>query len=360
MSAGRLSPFASRNYMKCINKSLSCLIVILFLFGAGNALAGSMTNGSTATHKWKFATLAPRGVGWAKQVEDILFPAIMEECKGELFVKVYWGGVLGDDEDVIAMIRDGRLAGGGFAGQGAAFLCSEFTLLELPFMFENYDEVDYIKEKMTATLDLQCNKQGIKLVLWNDQDFDQIYSTNTPVRAFEDFRDTTFIAWYGPVEEQLLARMGASTLRVDVPYASSALRTGKADAGIAPAIWVAGSQLYSVIRYVNPIKIRYSPAPIVASLSAWRTLPESYQANLMGRQKELQDRFCAGVRRDNKKSYEAMLQYGVEEVKSPPAEVRNIRRKAKPVWEDMVGTMYSRELLDEVMGLLEKYRSTDH
>ncbi|MBI9077964.1 MAG: TRAP transporter substrate-binding protein DctP [Desulfatibacillum sp.] len=343
--------------MKQYKLLILCILVFCVFFGADSALAASMTNGSTATYKWKFATLAPRGVGWAKQVEEILFPAIMEECQGDLFVKVYWGGVLGDDKDVVAMIQDGRLSGGGFAGQGAALLCPEFVLFELPFLFNNYAEVDYIKEKMQPALDKACNRKGIKLILWNDQDFDQIYSTSRPISTLEDFKESTFIAWYGPLEERLLHRLGASTLRVDVPQATSALRQGKANAGIGPAIWVAGTQLYSVVRYVNPIKIRYSPAPIAASLDSWRSLPEDYRSSLMSRQKELQDAFCQGVRRDNDKSLQAMLQYGVEEVRLTQGALKQIRSKALPTWEDMVGSMYSRELLDEMLMHLETYRA---
>ncbi|ACL06389.1 Putative TRAP-type C4-dicarboxylate transport system, DctP subunit [Desulfatibacillum aliphaticivorans] len=329
---------------------------IAWIFPAASQ-AASMPNGADASYKWKFATLAPRGVGWARQVEEVLFPVILEECEGDLFVKVYWGGVLGEDADVVAMIKNGRLSGGGFAGQGATLLCKEFGLFELPFLFNDYGEVDFIKEKMQPVLDEAAARNGLKLFLWNDQDFDQIYSTRHPIASLEDTKKASFIAWYGPMEETLLHRLGAKTVKVEVSRAASVLRQGEADAGIAPAIWVAGTQLYSILRYVNPIKIRYSPAPIAASLEAWNTLPEEYQTALLSRQMELQDKFCQGVREDNEKSIKAMLQYGLKEVRVNPRNLESMRRQALPVWKEMTGVMYSQELLDEVQAHLEAYRT---
>ena len=343
--------------MRLIQSLITTLLLLSSFFCMESVHAASMTNGGTATYKWKFATMAPRGIGWAKQVEEHLFPAIMEECEGEVFIKVYWGGVLGEDKDVVALIHKGRLAGGGFTGQGATLLCKEFALFELPFLFNDYGEVDYIKEKMQHVLDKAANREGFKLFLWNDQDFDQIYSTARPISTLEDMKQSTFIVWYGPLEEKLLYRMGAPTVSVDVSSATMALRQGKADAGFAPALWVSGAQLYSVIRYVNPVKIRYSPAPIAASLEAWRSLPQKYQERLENRQRELQDKFCQGVREDNAKSLKAMIQYGLEEVRSTPLDLEKMREKAVPVWNDMAGILYSQEMLDEVLDHLKTYRT---
>ncbi|MFH2099898.1 MAG: C4-dicarboxylate ABC transporter substrate-binding protein, partial [Pseudomonadota bacterium] len=59
--------------------------------------------------RWKVGTLAPKGVGYAKQVEDVLTPLLNETTGGGLELKVYWGGVMGDDEDHIKKMRIGQL-----------------------------------------------------------------------------------------------------------------------------------------------------------------------------------------------------------------------------------------------------------
>ncbi len=338
------------------------LIVVLafvgtFFIATTDSQAGGMSNKDTASYQWNFASLAPKGIAWAVQVEKIVYPEIIKACDGDLYVKVFWGGSMGDEEDVVQKIQSGRLQGGGFGGQGAVFLCPEFSVFELPFLFNDYGEVDYIKEKMSLSMDGYFRKQNFKLFLWNDQDFDQIYSTEYRLDTIDDFKKAEFITWYGVLEDKLFERMESNVVPVNVPDAARAMKQGRTDSGIAPAAWIVGAQLYSVFKLVNPINIRYSPSPVVASTKAWDTLPESYKTNLMFRQKDVERRFNEAIRKDNLKCYNAMLQYGIWEVKTSPENLKQIRQKAIRVWDDLAGVMYPKELLDEVLAHLEQYRA---
>ena len=216
-----------------------------------------------AKYTWKLATLAPKGVGWAIHTNNFLIPWVEEVSKGDVYIKVYWGGVMGDEKSVIHKMHVGQLQGGGFSGQGAALLCPEFAVFELPFLFRNWEEVDFIKDQMTATMDKYMAEQGFKLLLWNDQDFDQLYSTKYRFDKMEDFKKAKFFTWYGPLEVAVLQKLGANPIPVDVPEAPTMIRQHVADSAVAPALFVVGAQMYNVIKYVNPVKIRYSPSPVV-------------------------------------------------------------------------------------------------
>jgi hypothetical protein len=58
----------------------------------------------------------------------------------------------------------------------------------------------------------------------------------------------------------------------------------------------------------------------------------------------------------------------MKEVKLTPGEIEVLKEKTRPVWDKektrpvwdkMAGKVYSRELLDEILGSLEEYRSKD-
>jgi len=93
-------------------------------------------------------TLAPDGVGWAALIKKIVNPGILKATSGLVNLNWYYGGTMGDDQDIVAKIRNGQLQGGGFSGQGILLACPEMALIELPFMFESYDEVEYIYSKL--------------------------------------------------------------------------------------------------------------------------------------------------------------------------------------------------------------------
>ncbi len=97
-----------------MNKALCFLPVMLSLvflpFGTG-ALAA---NPKVVV---KMATIAPKGSNFMNTYEEIV-RLVKEKTKGEVDIKIYWGGVQGDEKDVFRKIKLGQLHGGGFMGPG--------------------------------------------------------------------------------------------------------------------------------------------------------------------------------------------------------------------------------------------------
>ncbi len=222
----------------------------------------------------KLGTLVPEGVGWAALIKTIINPGILKVTSGLLYLNWYYGGTMGDDQDILAKMRNGQLQGGGFSGQGMLLACPEMALMELPFMFENYGEIEYIYAKLRPRINLWFEKHGYHLVLLAEQDFDQIYSTKLPIKTPDDFKNSRFLTWYGMVEEKVLKAAGASPLPIRVPEVAASIRTSVCDAFISPSIWAVGTQMYTVMKYLNPMRIRYSPAGGVITMQTWNLLPE--------------------------------------------------------------------------------------
>ncbi len=309
-------------------------------------------------YHWTVATLAPKGVGWAKQMEDMFLPTIQNATDNAVYIKIFWGGVMGDDEDYIKQMEVGQLDGAGVTGQGATLMCPEWSVVEIPFLFNNYDEVDYVRQKMLPTFERLMESKGYKLISWIDQDFDRFYSLKHKFTRLEDFSKARIVTWYGDLEQRVLERLGATPIPVDVPDIPGALRSGRVDTNIAPAIWMVGTQMYSVSRYVNSMHIRYAPGLIVLTMDAWNSVPEEYHAKIMELQDDVTAKFVAGIRKDNEKSLQAMLRYGMIETSPEPEELIKIKKALAPVGQEMVGKLYSQEVLDEVTGHLEEYRKS--
>ncbi|MBI5845063.1 MAG: TRAP transporter substrate-binding protein DctP [Deltaproteobacteria bacterium] len=300
-------------------------------------------------HLWKVGTLAPKGVGWAKQVEHILLPYIAQKTNKQLGIKVFWGGVMGDDSDYIKKMRIGQLQAGGLTAMGAILISKEWAVVEIPFLFNSYAEVDYVRPKMFKTFEAMMAKEGFKLLVWIDQDFDKLYSIKKPLASLAEFRGGRIVTWYGPLEKEVLTRLGASPIPIAVPEISASLRSGIADATIAPAIWMVGSQMHSVAKYVNPMNIRYAPALIVVTNKAWAEIPEFMRKGLESEREKLTRDFVTDTRKDNDRSLDAMLKYGMRKATPSPKELEEIRKVLAPVGQEMVGKLYPKSLLDELL-----------
>ena len=346
-----------RTRFRALSKSVFSMRIFTILILA-MGLAGGASRAEGAAYNLKLATLAPKGIGWAMEWENTLKPGIVEAANGDISFKTYYGGIMGDEEDYIKKMRIGQLDAGAITGQGAVMACPELTVVELPFLFNDYDEVDFVREKMYPVFDSYAQDHGFKLVYWFEQDFDQCYSMKYPLETIEDFQKARFVAWYGPLERKFLTALGASPVPVNGPEVPSSLRQGIVDTVMAPSVWVVGSQTYTLFTHVNTLKLRYAPGLLVISSETWGRLPPDYQKRIEAtRDTTLRD-FINATREANRKSLEAILKYGVKEAQMSPAVVQDLKTRALSSWEEAAGEDFPEEVLDQIRELLEEFRES--
>ena len=333
-------------------KAKLIILGILFCTALGTGL-GWADDGDIV---WKSGSLVPKGVGYADQIKNILKPGMLAATDGKLHLKTYYGGIMGDDEDVLKKVHIGQLQAAGSGVQLTFLVCPEMGVTNLPLLFENSAEVDFIRKEMYPVFDEIMQKRGLKLLLWLDQGFDQFYSVNQPLSSIEDFSKAKFITWCGDMEKALLDSLGATAYPVNVPEFNTTIRRGLADAYIGPPIWAVSTQMYSVVRFINTTNIRYSPAVFFVSGEAWNNLPAKYKTNIEAARESWQTPFIEGSRRDNQKCLDAMFKYGVKEIKSDDELMDQFRNRTRPIYEQMAGRVYPQEILDQVLDLLDDYR----
>ncbi|MBI9076904.1 MAG: TRAP transporter substrate-binding protein DctP [Desulfatibacillum sp.] len=334
--------------------TLTCIILLTPVF----CLAKDYGNKDTAKVIWKTATMAPKGIGYSQLFEEILMPEIEKQTKGELYLKIYWGGVMGDDKQILKKMRINQLQGAGLSGQGTFELSKEIAVLGLPFMFNSYEEIDYVKTKMIDTYDNVVQEEsGFKMLQWLDQDFDQIYSAKFPMDKVENFSKVRFITWYGDLEGKLLEKLGASPIPIDVAEIPSTVRAGAGEGLIAPAIWVAATQLYNSFEYVNSAKIRYTPAFVVVTQTAWDEVPEEHRKKVAELRVPLSKSFCERSRLESEKYLKAIMSRGIKAANPCPEEMALLKEKTMPLWGELAGELYSQEILDELEAHLKEYRN---
>ncbi|MDI6796656.1 MAG: TRAP transporter substrate-binding protein DctP [Desulfatibacillaceae bacterium] len=331
------------------------VIAFALLFLAGSSLAHAAD--ATKQYRWKFATQAPRGMGYANMVANSLLPAMREATEGNLAWQVYYGGVMGNDDDYVSKMYIGQLQGGGLTLVGTNLISTEFSILALPFLFNGFDEVDYLREVMYPTFDFFFQQRNFKLLMWIDMDFDLFYSTRYPFDRIEHFRQAKILSWSGPIEEAWLRELGANPIPLGIVESPAAIRTGLADSNITTGIWQVGTQVYTTTKFVNLARIRYAPAAIVVTKPAWEELPPSYQRAIMERRPGVQDEFNIGTRKDAQASLEGMIRYGVEPITNSPEMMEDLKRRTMRVWPRFTGQLWPQSLLDDIVAHLAWYRA---
>ncbi|MFP4477239.1 MAG: TRAP transporter substrate-binding protein DctP [Desulfatibacillaceae bacterium] len=321
------------------------------------ALAAGVAAAAEEGVTWKFATLAPKSVGYAVNVREVLAPALAEATDGRLHLKVYYGGIMGNDDDYVRKMSVGQLQGAGLTLVGANMISPDFSVLALPFLFRDFAEVDHVRDRLYREFDKSFRERGFKLVLWLDQDFDLFYSRKWRLDNFRDFARAKVLTWSGPIEQTWMRALGISPIDLGVVEAPAAIRTGVADTNITTSIWQVGTQLHTITKYVNLTKMRYSPAAVVVTEKAWDMLDPGHQKAVMNMRPELERRFNRATRKDSRRCLDGMIRYGVTPVTTSDGFRQKMEARCLPVHDELAGSVYDRDLLELVRRTLEEYRS---
>ena len=158
---------------------------------AGFTLLFSQTLLAEKTYTLKFATLIPTGTKWSNTF-DAWVKQVETESKGRIKFKVYAGGVMGDEPDVLRKIRKGQLQGGLFSGYGIGRIYSPARILELPFLFKDTDESDYVRNKLMPDIESGFKQNGFELLGWPEVGFIHFFSKHK-IQSLDDLRKKSYL-----------------------------------------------------------------------------------------------------------------------------------------------------------------------
>lgn len=312
----------------------------------------------------KFATLAPKGTPWINFPKDVLNPHVEKVTGGKIVVKMYVGGVMGEDIDILRKMDMGQLDGCGCSAQGVLKAAPELSILYLPRLFRNYEEVDHILRKFRKDIDEAIEKKGYILDLLAESGFLYLWMKNKAL-TLEDIRKQKIMTWFGPVETATFAELGIRPTPISVPEVVTSLNTGLIDAHCGPPPWLLGTQAYTVDRYYVTQPLFYSPTAIIASKKMEDQFRGKYSDTLIHNFRELRIYETRTMEREwiedhlrpfEKKCIQAFEKYGIKPVTLNEKDMAIIDAAAKRVWKKLAGKVYSKALLDRILKELEEFR----
>ncbi len=307
-------------------------------------------------HEIKFATLAPEGSTWLKimhQLDDELY----ERTGGKLGFRIYAGGVSGDEKDVLRKIRVGQLHAGGFTGVGMGEILPEVRVLDLPFLFFNYDEVDHVLAQIKDALARRFRERGFVLLGWAEVGFVHFFS-KAPIRTQEDLKARKLWMWQGdPLAQAYFKALGVSPIPLALPDVLTSLQTGLVDTVYISPLGAIVLQWHTKVLYMSALPMADAIGAVLVSKKAFDRLPPEYQSLLVELAPKYMRRLVEQTRADNTRAIEELRRRGLKVVAAPPPEeVKRFLATGRDAQQSLVGRLYSQELLDEVRRAVADYR----
>ncbi|MHB8535807.1 MAG: TRAP transporter substrate-binding protein [Sulfuricaulis sp.] len=258
----------------------------------------------------KFATLAPIGSTWMNIITDWA-NEVDKESAGRLRFKLYGGGVSGDEPEVLRKIRFGQLQGGALTGHGIGYIYSPARVLEIPFLFRNYAEVDYVRAQLMPEIRAGFHQNGFELLGWMEVGFVQLFSRE-PIYSLADMKKRRIWLWQGdPLGSAFFDASGISPVPLPITEVYTSLSTGLIDTTLAPPLGAIALQWFTQTHYMTDIPIMDGIGGLIVSRRFFDQLPPDLQALLRRTGEAAGQSLVAETRRDNAKSLDVLKKHGV-------------------------------------------------
>lgn len=304
---------------------------------------------------FKVASLAPEGSVWAKRFRDFT-REVEEKSNGEIGFKIYAGGVMGDDRAMYRKMRVGQLNGGGFTMTGISEVVSDFRVLGIPFLFNSYDEVDRVKEKLMPRFEKAFDEKGLVLLAVSEVGFVYTMSTS-PITTLAELKQSKAWAPEGdPISKVLLETVGVTPIPLSIPDVLTSLQTGLINTTFNSYYGSIVLQWFTRISYITDIPFAYAYGAFILDKRTFSKLPPNFAEIMRSAAKTHFDKLLNDTRKSNEDSLQVLLKNGISLVKPTPmtkAELQNNYREMTV--EKLVEDAFSRSIYTETMMHLDNY-----
>ncbi len=318
--------------------------------------AVAMAGGGGADVTIKYATLAPDGTPWMKAMER-LNKDIKKKTDGRVEFKFYAGGIRGDESEVLQRMEAGQLQGGGFTGIGLGEITGDARLLELPFVYDSYEEVDHVRKAMQADLVSTLDEKGFIFLGWVDTGWVHMYSRK-PVKSLEEMRGTKTWVWEGdPLAHAAYTAAGVKPTPLALPDVRTSLQTGLIDTVYNSPLGLISLQWQTQVKYKLGIDIGNGTGAGLVTKSTWEKISAEDRKTVLELSKKHTERLSKTIRKKNGEASETLVKEGVEAVPISDADKAELRKIGQDVARELAGKLYSQENYDRVMELIAEYRA---
>ncbi len=303
----------------------------------------------------KMATPVPERSSWFEILKEMA-DAWKAASGGRVVLRVYPGGVAGDDADVVRKMRLGALQAGVLTAAGLGEIDPSVHALSLPLLYRGDDEASAVLERMRPRLDAAFDARGLVILSWIDAGWIHFF-TQKPVATPDDLRALELLTLAGdPRMTDVWRSAGFKPVPMFSAEITRALETGRVSAlGCSP-------QVASIARYYHHAK-NMTDLPwhlllgaTVINKAAWDQVPAEARPALQQAAREAGRRLGAEIRRGGPRDVAAMQKRGLNVVAVDARTRAEWEKLATSLYPKLRGGIVPADAFDEAMRYRDEYR----
>jgi TRAP-type C4-dicarboxylate transport system substrate-binding protein len=296
----------------------------------------------------RIATLAPRDSDLVKGLLRI-DKGLQAETKGEWRLKVYAGGVAGDEQDALRKMRVGQMDGAVVTSVGLSQVLTELAILTTPGVIDSYASLEAVQKELNPEWDKKLDAEGFKMLGWGDIGMLRYFS-KVPLATPYDLKKVRPWVWpESHTMKSVLHAVGATGVPLGVPEVYGGLQTGMIDAVITSSLACVALRWHDKLTNVTARTHGPLVGGMVIGRKKWDTMPPNLQTLIAAQ--VIKDYTSANdeIHADDKKAYDNLLKRGYKATPYSAQGEKDYKEISKKARDLLVGRVYKKELLERVM-----------
>jgi TRAP-type C4-dicarboxylate transport system substrate-binding protein len=311
-----------------------------------------------ADHVLRIATIVPDGTAWARE-----FRAFAREIDtathGQTHIKYYFGGVAGDELQMLDRLRRDQLDGAISGGIICERLAPTFKVMRIPGLFQSQRENGYVLSRLKPDLDKEFLAAGFINLIESGVGADLLF-TRKPVSNMNELRFTKL--WNWDIDESLapfLQTIGLHLVRSPLEDAGHGYDEGKHDGFIAPAAVALSWQWTAQAKYYTNLNLSYVSGCFLIRSNVFDALPIDAQRALRGGAAKIRERIDEVMSELEAKLLGGVLQqHGLTPVPVSSTFVSEFFSAAHQARDKALDKLIPADLVYRVQALLADFRAS--
>ncbi len=302
----------------------------------------------------KLGTLAPNGSTWHTLLKE-MGQKWEQASGGKVKLRIYPGGVLGNEGDMVKKMRIGQLQAAALTTIGLHDIAPEAQAIDVPMMIDSWPTYDYVMDRMAPKLERVIEGKGYVVLGWSEVGFVRFFSTRR-YSSLAEMQRAKMFCWEGdPASAEAWRAGGFHPVVMSSTDIVPGLQTGLIDTVALAPLYAYSSRMFERAKYMLDLPWAVLTGGTVVRKDEWDKVPADLKPKLIEISREYSKRVATEVRRMDTEALENMTRQGLVVVK--PADPQDFAKAAQQAYSVVRGKVVPAETFDEVRKLVEEAKA---
>jgi TRAP-type C4-dicarboxylate transport system substrate-binding protein len=305
---------------------------------------------------WRMATAAPDATNWARELK-VFARDVEAGTDGQVAIKWYFGGIAGDEGEVMQRISRAQLD-----GMASAILCGKVApsmrVFNVPGVIQDRDEANFLSQKMQHDYATEAQRNGFALLFTSGLGPTLMF-TRTPAKTMDELRAIKVWRWNLDEWGVLATReMGLPVYAAPLVDATRLYDEHQIDGFTTVPSAALAFQWSTQARYITGLPVGYVQGCMLLANRAWDRLSMRQRDAVMAAAAKCSHRFEeVGRQQDDQLLGGLFERQGLKTIPLSSSLRAQYFDAARAARERLGEKLLPRALLDQVMRILADYRA---